>query len=482
MVKIFWFRKDLRIKDNNALYHFVKKMQSEDKFFFIYIKNDNTFKYFGEKRINFLIESLRDLDNQLQNNGFNLHIFKGVSINVINNFINTFKNIEIYANEQFEPYSIARDRQISELLNKNNSSLKLFSDTTLFTKGEIVKDNGEPYSVFTPFKNKCLNIINGSHYSAAEYNLEELKIFSQNEIKSVETSFNISNFETSDNPSLQKGGRTIGLELLKDFYKKGLESYKSNRDFPAIKGTSLLSAHLHFGTVSIRECYRAALKKSEETINKDEVQTWINELLWREFYYHITFHFPHIMNESFKKLYDNIKWNNDKKLFKLWCDGKTGYPIVDAGMRQLKKDGWMHNRLRMITAMFLTKDLFIDWRWGEKYFAEHLIDLDFASNNGGWQWSASTGCDAQPYFRIFNPYLQSKRFDENGEYIRKYIPELNNVPDKFIHKPDEMTNIEQKNYGVILGKDYPFPIVEHHLAKDRILSEFKRVSELNKTN
>lgn len=482
MVKIFWFRKDLRIHDNNALHHFVKNMQAEVQFFFIYIKNENTYKYFGEKRINFLIESLKDLDNQLQIFNFNLHIFNGVSIDIINKFINTFKNIEIYANEQYEPYSIERDRQISELLIRNNSSLRLYSDATLFAKEEILKDNSEPYSVFTPFKNKCFNIINGSHYGEVENNIENLKIYNNNEIKTIESSLNISGIKSSLKPMLLKGGRKEGLKLLKNFYENGLDSYKSNRDFPAIQGTSLLSAHLHFGTVNVRECYRAALDKSEKTNNLNEVQTWINELLWREFYYHITFHFPHIINESFKKLSDNIKWNNDKNLFKLWCEGKTGYPIVDAGMRQLNQEGWMHNRLRMITAMFLTKDLFIDWRWGEKYFAEHLIDLDFASNNGGWQWSASTGCDAQPYFRIFNPYLQSKRFDENGEYIRKYIPELKNVPEKYIHKPDEMTNIEQKNYGVILGKDYPLPIVEHHLAKDRIISEFKRVSELNKTN
>ena len=264
--------------------------------------------------------------------------------------------------------------------------------------------------------------------------------------------------------------------MLKEFYNNGLGKYKSQRDFPSVSGTSLLSAHLHFGTVSIRECFRAALKKESETRNSEDVKVWMNELLWREFYYHITYHFPYVIDKSFKQKYDKLEWNYEQSDFDKWCTGNTGYPIVDAGMRQLNKEGWMHNRVRMITAMFLTKDLFIDWRWGEKYFAEKLIDMDFASNNGGWQWSASTGCDAQPYFRIFNPYLQSQKFDAKGDYIRKYVTELRSVPGKYIHKPDDMNKEQQTNCNVIIGKDYPYPIVKHYNVKENVLNKFKNIN------
>ncbi len=217
------------------------------------------------------------------------------------------------------------------------------------------------------------------------------------------------------------------------------------------------------------------VKDADEKINVD---TWINELIWREFYYNISFHNPQITTKSFRPEYDNLNWSYDEKLFKIWCEGKTGYPIVDAGMRQLNETGWMHNRVRMITAMFLTKDLFIDWRLGEKYFAEKLIDLDFSSNNGGWQWSASTGCDAQPYFRIFNPTLQSKKFDVDGKYIMKYVPELKDVDSKYIHDPWEHQDILNDKYGIEIGKDYPLPVVNHSEIKDRVISEFKRIQNL----
>ncbi len=277
---------------------------------------------------------------------------------------------------------------------------------------------------------------------------------------------------------LLKGGRSEGIRLLKDFYGEGLNEYHDKRDYPSSKGTSLLSPHIHFGTVGIRECFTTAFVKLKKTVNENEgigIQTWINELLWREFYYYITFHNPRIAFESFRKEYDDIKWDYDEKMFMNWCEGKTGFPIVDAGMRQLNREGWMHNRVRMITAMFLTKDLMIDWRHGEKYFAEKLIDLDFSNNNGGWQWSASAGVDAQPYFRIFNPNLQSKRFDAEGTYIKKYVPELKTLPAKFIHEPNLMSSKEQKTYGVIIGKDYPAPVIEHKAAKEKVIKKFKTV-------
>jgi deoxyribodipyrimidine photo-lyase len=425
MVKIFWFRKDLRLFDNRALKEFINDIKPDEKFVFLYLKNENSFNYFGEMRISFLYESLKDLDNALKEKGFDLSNINGKSSDIFHKLQSEYEHISVYANKQIEPYSLKRDAKISEFLKNKECEFKLYSDATLFELNEITKDDKTPYSVFTPFSKKCYTLINEKHYQ--KYNCN-LKILNPKD----NISLGKFNFESLKKSPLLLGGRNEGLSLLKEFYNDGLSKYNSQRDIPSVNGTSKLSAHLHFGTISIRECYRACLKKKSEGKDSNEVKVWMNELLWREFYYHITLHFPYIIEKSFKQRYDKLEWNSDEKSFKFWCEGKTGYPIVDAGMRQLNSEGWMHNRIRMVTAMFLTKDLFIDWRRGEKYFAEHLVDLDFASNNGGWQWSASTGCDAQPYFRIFNPYLQSKRFDSNGDYIKKYVSELKSVPNKYI--------------------------------------------------
>lgn len=467
MLKVYWFRKDLRLYDNKGLSEFIKSLKPEDKYLFLYVKNKNTFKYFGEMRVAFLYQCLNELSSSLKERNLFLNVINGKSIDVFRTLTEKYGKVLVYANKQVEPYCLERDIKVTEFLYSKDSEINFYSDSTLFETGEVVKDDGTPYTVFTPFSKKCYSLMNESHYHAYSVNLEKL-ITGNN----VEISFD--SYEVKKSSPLLKGGRKEGLKLLKEFYENGLSIYKSRRDFPWIKGTSLVSPHLHFGTISIRECWRAGLKKNDEINDSTEVKTWMNELLWREFYYNITHHFPYIIEGAFKPLYNKLEWNYDNELFQKWCDGKTGYPIVDAGMRQLNVEGWMHNRVRMITAMFLTKDLFIDWKWGEKYFAEKLIDFDFASNNGGWQWSASTGCDAQPYFRIFNPYLQSAKFDENGDYIRKYVPELKNVPVKFIHKPDEMTEEQYKEYGAM---DYPKPLIDHHSAKEWTLSQFKKLSE-----
>ena len=465
-LKVYWFRKDLRLKDNRALTCFINDIKDGDKYIFIYIKNIDSYKYYGEMRLAFLKQSLEELFSSLIEMKMSLSILKGNSIEVFKMLLKKHKQITVYANKQIEPYSISRDDKVSDLLQSSDSELKLYSDTMLFEPNEVVKDDGLPYSVFTPFSKKCYSLLNENHYSCSVTEIDKLNPDNCISIKSEE-------IEIYRHSPVFIGGRKEGLKYLKDFYNNGLIKYKSQRDFPSQNGTSLLSPHLHFGTVSIRECWRAALDKMKKTGDSPEIRTWMNELLWREFYYHITFHFPYVIDGAFKPAYDKLEWNYDKDLFKKWCDGITGYPIVDAGMRQLNKEGWIHNRVRMVVAMFLTKDLFIDWKWGEKYFAEKLVDLDFASNNGGWQWSASTGCDAQPYFRIFNPYLQSARFDAKGEYIRKYVEELQNVPEKFIHKPDEMTPEQYKEYC----PEYPKPVIDHHSAKEWTISQFKKLSE-----
>lgn len=477
---VFWFRKDLRLKDNHALSGFLRDVSEAGSFSFLYIKNKNTFSYFGEKRINFLYECIESLEKDLSSYGFKLQVLEGTSKEVFGRILEMHKIISLYLNEQVEPYCISRDRYIKEIIESNGGKFNTFTDSTLFAAGSIVNAEGMQYKVYTPFRNQSMKVINKSHYGKYECDLSLLKKNNEVILNSAEKFDYSYNGLSLSKPGFIKGGRDEGIRLLKEFYENGLNKYKSRRDFPSVKGTSLLSPHLHFGTVSIREVYRSAKYKYDKSgtdDEKSEIQTWINEILWREFYYHITYHNPQIQFESFKKEFDRLEWNDNEEHFKSWCKGKTGYPIVDAGMRQLNTEGWMHNRVRMITAMFLTKDLFTDWRKGEKYFAEKLIDLDFSSNNGGWQWSASTGVDSQPYFRIFNPYLQSRKFDANGDYIKRYLPELKTLPAEFVHEPHLMNESEQKKYNVIIGKDYPSPIVDHKAAKDIVLREFKKTSE-----
>lgn len=476
MLKIFWFRKDLRLTDNKGLCEFVNNVSDEDEYLFLYIKNKNTYKFFGEKRVGFLLECLTELKDELQSSGFKLQIIEGKSADVFRKITDQYKKVSVYCNEQVEPYCIGRDNEVKDILEIIGGSFFSYADTTLFPLGEIRNGDGAQYKVYTPFKNQCLKVLSPDHYKKTEIEITALSVEKEVMLKGYDDlRIGHENYNRSE---LIKGGRKEGIRLLKKFYESGLDEYRSRRDFPGIKGTSLLSAHLHFGTVGIREAFRTAfvkLNKTKEENKKSEVQTWINELLWREFYYNITFHNPQIIYESFKPEYDKLKWDYDESLFYKWCGGKTGYPIIDAGMRQLNQEGWVHNRVRMIVAMFLTKDLLMDWRLGEKYFAEKLIDLDFSSNNGGWQWSSSTGVDAQPYFRIFNPYLQSKKFDAEGKYIRKYVTELKDLPDKYIHEPNIMSESEQNKYGVVIGKDYSAPVVDHMVSKNESIKRFKAI-------
>jgi len=468
VLKIFWFRKDLRLEDNAALKEFIESIDEKDEILFLYIKNRNKYEYFGNKRVNFLYESLLELKSDLKEKGFDLLITEGKSPDVFNKLSKQHNEIELYANEQIEPYCIARDEKVKEVI----PSFNLYKDTTIFPLGEIKNGEGNFYSVFTPFKNKFITELQSEYYAKQNCNFDKLK-----SIKQFKSNLKELILPKSEERFF-KGGRKEAVMQLKAFYENSMVKYKNQRDFPSVSGTSFLSPHLHFGTIGFREAFRTALNKktkAKTSAENDSVDTWLKELIWREFYYNITFNRPQIITESFRPEYDNLKWSYDDTLFKKWCEGKTGYPIVDAGMRQLNQTGWMHNRIRMVTAMFLTKDLFIDWRLGEKYFADNLVDLDFSSNNGGWQWSASTGCDAQPYFRIFNPVLQSKKFDEEGKYIKKFVPELKDVDAKFIHEPWEHEEILKEKYGIKLGKDYPLPLVKHSEIKERVISEFKRV-------
>lgn len=408
-IKIFLFRRDLRIEDNLA---FNKLMSSDEneKIYPLFIFNPKQIyskfnQYFSNNCVQFMIESLEELEQKVH-----INYFEGDDISVLEKLSKQFNITTIAYNLDYSPFAIKRDNIISEWCKKKNIKLITEEDYTLFKMGMIVNKNNEPYKVFTPFYKQCI------------LQKVEKPVIIKNSIKYIKdiSSFDKKKYYIQNDNLAVNGGRRLALERMK--IKRN--DYSKMRDYPSLDKTTKLSAYIKFGCISIREVF----------YNYEGNKELQRELFWREFYANILYHFPDVLGNSFKIKYDNIKWNNNKEMFKLWCDGKTGYAIVDAGMKQLNETGWMHNRVRMITAMFLTKDLLIDWRWGEKYFATKLVDYDPASNNGGWQWSASTGTDSQPYFRIFNPDLQAKKFDKYHEYINKWNPDYQNIEKIIDHK------------------------------------------------
>lgn len=426
-VAVFWFRRDLRLEDNAGLYHALK---SGYKVLPIFIFDKNILDKLENKkdqRVEFIHNALADMQEQLLSFGSSLLVKYGDPFEVFGNLIEDFEIAEVYTNHDYERYAIERDRQIGELLNAKGIAFYTFKDQTIFEKNEVLSGAKTPYTIFTPYSRKWKETLNEFYlksYSTEKYFQNFLKI----------ASFN--------SPTIEEIGFTkIGsIFPKKELREELIKKYDEVRDIPSILGTSRLSVHLRFGTVSIRKLTQRAIALNEK---------WLNELIWRDFYMNILFHFPHISEgHAFRKEYDLIAWRNNETEFKKWCEGKTGYPIVDAGMRELNATGFMHNRVRMITASFLIKHLLIDWRWGEAYFAEKLMDFDFSANNGGWQWASSSGCDAAPYFRIFNPTSQTQKFDPELKYIKKWIPELNSF-------------------------DYPRPIVEHTFARERVLKAYK---------
>jgi deoxyribodipyrimidine photo-lyase len=342
--------------------------------------------------------------------------------------LNEYEVSGIYTNHDYEPYAHERDEAVREYANSEGADFHTFKDQVIFEKDEVLSGAGTPYTVFTPYSRKWKEKVN--EFYLKSYPTED---YFENFLKT----------EAIKIPTLKEMGfEAVGKSFPKKEIRESIvKDYAEKRDFPSIEGTTRLSVHLRFGTVSIRELARKAQKLSE---------TWLNELIWRDFYFNILHHFPHVgEGHAFRKQYDLIEWRNNEVEFQKWCEGKTGYPIVDAGMRQLNETGFMHNRVRMITASFMIKHLLIDWRWGEAYFAKKLIDFDFSANNGGWQWAAGSGCDAAPYFRVFNPTLQTQKFDKNLEYIKKWVPELNSF-------------------------DYPQPIVVHEFARKRVLEVYQK--------
>jgi deoxyribodipyrimidine photo-lyase len=423
---ICWFRRDLRLHDNAALYHALK-----DKFpvipIFIFDRAIlDKLEDKADRRVEFIHQAVSNMQQQLLQMGSSIEVYYGYPENIFQQLLQKYDVKNIYTNHDYEPYAQERDAAINKMLMKSGVSMHTFKDQVIFEKQEVVKDDGKPYTVFTPYSKRW----------KAKLNADDLK--------SYPTEAYFSKFykqAPQPIPSLeQMGFQSTGesfpsTEVQNELIKK----YKEQRDIPSIRGTSRLSVHLRFGTISIRE-----LALSTKDLN----ETFLNELIWRDFYHMIVWNFPQVgKGKAFKPEYDFIQWRNNEKEFEAWCNGQTGYPIVDAGMRELNSTGFMHNRVRMIVASFLCKHLLIDWRWGEAYFAKKLLDFDLAANNGGWQWAAGSGCDAALYFRIFNPYLQTQKFDSELKYIRKWVPEFE-------------------------GFDYVKPIVEHDVARKRCLEVY----------
>lgn len=424
-VNVFWFRRDLRLHDNAGLYHALKDGKPVVPVF-IFDRNildelENRY----DRRVEFIHASLREIQRLLTVAGSTLDVRYGFPDEIWKQLMKDYNIANVYTNHDYEPYAVKRDSEVKQTLEENGIPFHTFKDQVIFEKDEVLKDDGKPYTVFTPYSKKWKAILNDFYLSSYPTEKYFSNFFRQG-AKSI--------------PSLERMNfRSAGQSFPeRNWNEEIIKRYKEQRDFPAIEGTSRLSVHLRFGTISIRELAREAGKLNE---------TFLNELIWRDFYQMILWHFPHVISKAFKPEYDNIRWRNNEKEFEAWCKGQTGYPIVDAGMRELNETGFMHNRIRMVVASFLTKHLLIDWRWGEAYFAKKLLDFDLAANNGGWQWAAGSGCDAAPYFRIFNPYLQTQKFDPELKYIRKWVPEF-----------EELT--------------YPRPIVDHEVARKRCLDTY----------
>ncbi len=426
-VNIFWFRRDMRLEDNAALYHALKTELPVLPIFILDKEILDKLENKKDSRVNFIMDTLQQMQEKLVAEGSSLIVLNSTPEKAFIELIKEYDVENVFANTDYEPYARERDAKIEALLSKKGIKFLQYKDHVIFEKDEVVKDDGKPYTVFTPYSRKWKTVLNEKTFESYS-NEEHYNNFYKTAPHKIPTLKDIG-FQKSDQAFPSK---SVDAELVK--------KYADQRNFPAVKGTSHLGLHLRFGTISIRKLAKYATPKSE---------TFLNELIWRDFYQMILWHFPHVgKGKSFKPAYDNIKWLDDEDGFNKWCEGNTGYPIVDAGMREINATGFMHNRLRMIVASFLCKHLLIDWRLGEAYFAEKLLDFDLASNNGGWQWASGSGCDSAPYFRIFNPYLQTKKFDPDLKYITKWVPEF-----------EELT--------------YPKPIVEHTFARERCLKVYK---------
>ena len=466
---ICWFRRDLRLHDHAALYHALKNSTVVHCVFVFDTDILDQLIDKKDRRVEFIWHSLCELRENLQAQGSTLHVLHGKAREVIPRFADELDVQAVFCNHDYEPDARQRDFEIKSQLAKQGIAFYHYKDQVIFDQSEIITGSGNPFKVFTPYKNAWLKKLDEFYLRAypVEKYFHSLARCSPEKLPDLKSL----GFVAGDLMSLPTG-ESGAEKWLSDFTQR-IGQYRETRDFPALNGGSYLSLHLRFGTISIRRLvsyahYTAGVGAA----------TWLSELIWREFYQMLFYHHPELgQGQTFKPQFNVIAYTNDAAKFAAWCEARTGFPLIDAAMRQLNQTGYMHNRLRMVAASFLVKDLHIDWRWGERYFAQHLLDFDLASNNGGWQWVASTGCDAQPWFRIFNPITQSEKFDEKGIFIRSYVPELESCPNKWIHAPWLMPLTEQQKCGVTIGKDYPLPIVDHALARIKTLALYQQAEK-----
>jgi deoxyribodipyrimidine photo-lyase len=462
---LVWFRRDLRLEDHAALHHALKSSRAVFCAFCFDTEILDALPSRQDRRVEFIWESVAELHSALQAAGGGLHVLHGRARSVIPQLACELAVDAVFCNRDYEPQARLRDTAVEIALRSAGIAFRQYKDHVIFDEDEVLTQSKAPFSVFTPYKNAWLKRLTPHDLAAypVQGYLGQLAPLPPGPLPTLEAL----GFERTNLNALALPAGMSGARILFEKFIGRIDDYKLRRDYPALPGPSYLSVHLRFGTISIRELARVAHARRSEG-----AAVWLSELIWREFYFMILHHHPHVATGAFKRHYDDIKWDNDPELFAAWCEARTGYPLVDAAMRQINQTGYMHNRLRMVTASFLTKDLGIDWRQGERYFADHLNDFDLAANNGGWQWAASTGCDAQPYFRIFNPVTQSERFDPHGIFIRRYLPELANCRNDEIHAPWRMSRQRQEQTGVIVGETYPHPVVDHAAARFRTLRRY----------
>ncbi|HRH34590.1 MAG TPA: deoxyribodipyrimidine photo-lyase [Catalimonadaceae bacterium] len=428
-LSVFWFRRDLRLDDNAGLFHALSQSEAVLPIFIFDRNILDKLEDRSDRRLVFIHQALSKIDTELRQLGSGLKTYFGNPEEIFPEILKEFNVAAVYTNHDYETYARTRDEKIGDLLKEQGVAFYTFKDQVIFEKDEILSGSGTPYTVFTPYSKKWKET----------FKPEMVKAFASKELISKCFKWEAKSIHSLESMNFREMQLDFPPMLVKD---ELLRNYGEKRDFPSLPATSRLSVHLRFGTVSIRTLVSRALPLSE---------TWLNELIWREFYMNILWHFPHVgEGKAFRQAYDRIEWRNNEAEFSTWCEGKTGYPIVDAGMRELNETGFMHNRVRMIVASFLVKHLLIDWRWGEAYFAKKLQDFDFSANNGGWQWAAGSGCDAAPYFRVFNPTLQTEKFDKQWVYIKKWVPEWNDL--SYLQKP----------------------VVNHEFARKRVLEVYKK--------
>jgi deoxyribodipyrimidine photo-lyase len=461
-----WFRRDLRCYDNAALFYALKHSEGVVCAFVFDTDILDGLENREDRRVEFILKSIVELRAELEKLGGGLIVRHGPARQEIVRLACELGVDAVYANEDYEPFAIARDDAVASALSGCGIELRLFKDQVIFAKDEVLSQSGAPFTAYAQYKNAWLRKLQPFHlhsYPVPKYQAQLRPPPAAAPMPTLEDlGFRPTNLAQLRVLTGMSGGRRLFMDFL-----RRIKFYRERRDFPAIKGVSYLSVHFRFGTLSIREAAGIAY-----SLGNRGADAWLSELIWREFFFNVLYHFPHVVGHPFRREYEALKFDDREDRFAAWREGRTGYPLIDAAMRQINATGYMHNRLRMLTASFLVKDLHIDWRRGETYFADQLIDYDLAVNNGGWQWAASTGCDAQPYFRIFNPVTQSKKFDPEGRFIRRYVPELAGCDARAIHEPWKMSVFEQTSAGVVIGRDYPAPIVDHAAERQVALTRY----------